>query len=124
MNLGSGTLVHNLNGAGNTVMKGNVVLDHELGAKIYTPMKFTPNSSLTANADDIQATIARYTTYTAAEDATIALNLTGGTLTKAINWATDYPIINILGDVEITATTRGHIYVKDRKGAGRLKGCC
>ena len=113
LNLGSGTLVHNLNGAGNTVMKGNVVLDHELGAKIYTPMKFTPNSSLTANADDIQATIARYTTYTAAEDATIALNLTGGTLTKAINWATDYPIINILGDVEITATTRGHIYVKD-----------
>ena len=113
LNLGAGTLVHSLNGAGNTVMKGNVVLDHELGAKIYTPMKFTPNSSLTANADDIQATIARYTTYTAAEDATIALNLTGGTLTKNITWNTNAIPINILGNTQFNATVMGHIYVKD-----------
>ena len=113
LNLGSGTLVHNLNGAGNTVFKGDVVLDHESGAKIYNPMLFTPNSSLTANADDLLNTIARQAAYTTAEDATIALNLTGGTLTKSITWTTNAVPINISGDVKFNASVYGHIYIKD-----------
>ena len=113
LNLGSGTLVHNLNGAGITVFKGDVVLDHESGAKIYNPMQFTPNSSLTANADDLLNTIARQAAYTTAEDATIALNLTGGTLTKSITWTTNAVPINISGDVKFNASVYGHIYVKD-----------
>ena len=89
------------------------VLDHESGAKIYNPMLFTPNSSLTANADDLLNTIARQAAYTTAEDATIALNLTGGTLTKSITWTTNAVPINISGDVKFNASVYGHIYIKD-----------
>ena len=113
LNLGSGTLIHNLNGAGTTVMSGNIILDHESGSKIYNVINLTPNTSLTANADDLLNTIARNDTYTTAEDATIALNLTGGTLTKAISWATNAIPINIMGDTQFNASVMGHVYVKD-----------
>ena len=115
LNLGAGTLVHNLNGAGNTVIIGDVVLDHESDSKIYTPVKLTPNTSITLNADDLQNTITRYSSdYTSAETATMVVNLTGGTLTKAIDTlAANRMVTKITGDVLLNAALNGSVVVKD-----------
>ena len=111
LNLGSGTLVHNLNGAGTTVVRGDVILDHESGSKISNVISMAANSSLTANASDLLNTI-NISATESADYPTVTLNLTGGTVTKAISQST-YSTINILGDVTYNATVYGQVNIKD-----------
>ncbi len=111
LNLGSGTLVHNLNGAGTTIVRGDVILDHESGSKISNVISMAANSSLTANASDLLNTI-NISATEGADYPTVTLNLTGGTVTKAISQSI-YSKINILGDVTYNATVYGQVNIKD-----------